>query len=300
MPSARTVIVIEDEPQIRRFVRGALEAEQWQVHEAATLRDGLSAAGTRQPDLLVLDLGLPDGDGVELIREVRAWSNAAIIVLSARTDEADKIAALDAGADVLRDREDRGDVVARVRILRRQERVVVVEFADGDAVGPRRPLRARTGLVRHAEHRAAVAARRHRVRQRLRTGCADGTTGEGCRGHRRVVDDPVHDHVDDVVLDGDRIDGDLRDLVGELLLAGQRLVAAVDADVVGDGHVGSSGVSDRESRIEASALCRCTCVAWAARSPSPAAIAPAVRRCSATEAARRSGLSRARRRTRTR
>ena len=56
-------IVIEDEPQIRRFVRGALEAEGWQVHEAGTLRDGLAAAGTRQPDLLVLDLGLPDGDG---------------------------------------------------------------------------------------------------------------------------------------------------------------------------------------------------------------------------------------------
>ena len=99
MPSP-TAIVIEDEPQIRRFVRGALEAEGWQVHEAGTLRDGLAAAGTRQPDLLVLDLGLPDGDGVSLIRDVRGWSQVPIIVLSARTDEADKIAALDAGAEV--------------------------------------------------------------------------------------------------------------------------------------------------------------------------------------------------------
>ena len=123
MPSARTVIVIEDEPQIRRFVRGALEAEQWQVHEAATLRDGLSAAGTRQPDLLVLDLGLPDGDGVELIREVRAWSNAAIIVLSARTDEADKIAALDAGADdYLTKPFGTGELLARVRANMRRHR----------------------------------------------------------------------------------------------------------------------------------------------------------------------------------
>src|SRR6516164_10078910 len=91
-----TAIVIEDEPQIRRFVRGALEAEGWQVHEAGTLREGLAAAGTRQPDLLVLDLGLPDGDGVSLIRDVRGWSSVPIIVLSARSDEADKIAALDA------------------------------------------------------------------------------------------------------------------------------------------------------------------------------------------------------------
>jgi two-component system, OmpR family, KDP operon response regulator KdpE len=98
MPSP-TAIVIEDEPQIRRFVRGALEAEGWQVHEAGTLRDGLAAVGTRQPDLVVLDLGLPDGDGVGLIRDVRGWSGVPIIVLSARTDEADKIAALDAGAD---------------------------------------------------------------------------------------------------------------------------------------------------------------------------------------------------------
>lgn len=98
MPSP-TAIVIEDEPQIRRFVRGALGAEGWAVHEAGTLREGLTAAGTRQPDLLVLDLGLPDGDGVSLIRDVRGWSAVPIIVLSARTDEADKIAALDAGAD---------------------------------------------------------------------------------------------------------------------------------------------------------------------------------------------------------
>jgi two-component system KDP operon response regulator KdpE len=67
-------VVIEDEPQIRRFVRGALEAEGWQVHEAETLRTGLTEAGTRKPDLLVLDLGLPDGDGLDLIRDVRGWS----------------------------------------------------------------------------------------------------------------------------------------------------------------------------------------------------------------------------------
>ncbi|GKT22324.1 two-component system response regulator KdpE [Acidovorax sp. SUPP3334] len=119
----RTVIVIEDEPQIRRFVRSALEAEGWHVHEAATLREGLSAAGTRQPDLLVLDLGLPDGDGVGLIRDVRGWSAVPIIVLSARTDEADKIAALDAGADdYLTKPFGTGELLARVRANLRRPR----------------------------------------------------------------------------------------------------------------------------------------------------------------------------------
>jgi len=115
MPSP-TAIVIEDEPQIRRFVRGALEAEGWVVHEAGTLQGGLAAAGTRQPDLLVLDLGLPDGDGVSLIRDVRGWSAVPIIVLSARSDEADKIAALDAGADdYLTKPFGTGELLARVR-----------------------------------------------------------------------------------------------------------------------------------------------------------------------------------------
>jgi two-component system KDP operon response regulator KdpE len=118
-----TAIVIEDEPQIRRFVRGALEAEGWLVHEAGTLRDGLAAAGTRQPDLLVVDLGLPDGDGVTLIRDVRGWSGVPIIVLSARTDEADKIAALDAGADdYLTKPFGTGELLARVRANLRRPR----------------------------------------------------------------------------------------------------------------------------------------------------------------------------------
>ena len=120
---APTAIVIEDEPQIRRFVRGALEAEGWRVYEAGTLRDGLAAAGTRQPDLLVLDLGLPDGDGVSLIRDVRGWSAVPIIVLSARSDEADKIAALDAGADdYLTKPFGTGELLARVRANLRRPR----------------------------------------------------------------------------------------------------------------------------------------------------------------------------------
>lgn len=92
-------LVLEDERQIRHFVRASLEEEGWQVFEADTVRQALVEAGTRRPDLVVADLGLPDGDGIDFIREFRTWSGAPVIVLSARTDEADKVNALDAGAD---------------------------------------------------------------------------------------------------------------------------------------------------------------------------------------------------------
>ena len=93
------------------------------MHEAATLREGLAAADTHQPDLLVLDLGLPDGDGVTLIRDVRGWSSVPIIVLSARSDEADKIAALDVGADdYLTKPFGTGELLARVRANLRRPR----------------------------------------------------------------------------------------------------------------------------------------------------------------------------------
>ncbi|MDR3451630.1 MAG: two-component system response regulator KdpE [Rhodoferax sp.] len=128
MPSP-IAVVIEDEPQIRRFVRAALEAEGWQVHEAETARRGLSEAGTRKPDLLVLDLGLPDGDGLDVIRDVRGWSGVPIIVLSARSDEADKVAALDAGADdYLTKPFGVGELLARVRANLRRPRAA---GADG-------------------------------------------------------------------------------------------------------------------------------------------------------------------------
>lgn len=125
-------IVIEDEAQIRHFVRKALEGEGWQVHEAATVREGVSAAGTRQPDLLIVDLGLPDGDGVALIEDVRRWSAVPIIVLSARSDEADKIAALDAGADDYVTKPfGTGELLARVRATARRPRGAATEEGSG-------------------------------------------------------------------------------------------------------------------------------------------------------------------------
>jgi two-component system KDP operon response regulator KdpE len=127
------VILIEDEIQIRRFVRAALEADGWQVFEADTARRGLADAGTRKPDLLIVDLGLPDGDGLDVIRDVRGWSNVPIIVLSARALEADKIAALDAGADdYLTKPFGLGELMARVRANLRRPRTVSTD-AEGAA-----------------------------------------------------------------------------------------------------------------------------------------------------------------------
>jgi two-component system, OmpR family, KDP operon response regulator KdpE len=99
-PTSRPVILlIEDEPQIRRFLRAALDAQGFKLIEAATGEEGVAAAATRQPEAIILDLGLPDMDGLDVIRRVREWSAIPIIVLSARGQERDKIAALDAGAD---------------------------------------------------------------------------------------------------------------------------------------------------------------------------------------------------------
>jgi two-component system KDP operon response regulator KdpE len=132
-----SVVVVEDEPQIRRFVRGALESEGCQVFEAETFKKGLVEAGTRKPDLVVLDLGLPDGDGVDFIRDLRGWSGVPVVVLSARSDEQDKIEALDAGADdYLTKPFGVGELLARVRAsLRRASRrgedsETVIAFSD--------------------------------------------------------------------------------------------------------------------------------------------------------------------------
>jgi two-component system KDP operon response regulator KdpE len=137
---APIAVIIEDEPQIRRFVRAALEAEGWQVFEADSVKKGLTETGTRKPDLLVLDLGLPDGDGLELIRDVRGWSGVPIVVLSARSDEADKIAALDAGADdYLTKPFGVGELLARVRANLRRPRAAPGE-GTADAGGEADPI----------------------------------------------------------------------------------------------------------------------------------------------------------------
>jgi two-component system KDP operon response regulator KdpE len=117
------VLLVEDERQIRRFVRAALEAEGWQVFEAETMKRGLIDAAARRPNLIILDLGLPDGDGVDFIAEIRSWSTVPIIILSARVNESEKIRGLDAGADdYLTKPFGVGELLARVRATLRRQR----------------------------------------------------------------------------------------------------------------------------------------------------------------------------------
>ena len=93
------ILIVEDEPEIRRFLRAALGVEGYRVVESTTGRRGSIDAGTHKPDLAIVDLALPDVDGIEVIRRIREWSPMPIIVLSARVQEQSKIDALDAGAD---------------------------------------------------------------------------------------------------------------------------------------------------------------------------------------------------------
>lgn len=131
-----TILIVEDEKEIRRFVRLALEGENWQVFECDTLKRGLIETATRKPDLLILDLGLPDGNGIDLIEDIRQWSDIPIIVLSARDSEQDKVMALDCGADdYLSKPFGINELIARVRVaLRRSSKAnqldPVIHFSD--------------------------------------------------------------------------------------------------------------------------------------------------------------------------
>jgi len=117
---APLVLVIEDEPQMRRFLRTSLESRDYGLVEAVNAREGLSQATGRNPDVILLDLGLPDLDGIQLTRRLREWSRTPIIVISARGREQDKIAALDAGADdYLTKPFGIGELLARLRVALR-------------------------------------------------------------------------------------------------------------------------------------------------------------------------------------
>jgi two-component system KDP operon response regulator KdpE len=152
--SSPTALLVEDERQIRRFVRTAMESEGWHVVEAETLKQGLVDAGTRKPDLVILDLGLPDGNGIDFIRGLRGWSSTPVIVLSARVNENDKIAALDAGADdYLTKPFGVGELLARVRAMRRRQATpgadgaTVFRFGDVEVDQANRVVRKNGALV---------------------------------------------------------------------------------------------------------------------------------------------------------
>src|SRR4051794_553556 len=133
MPELRpTILVIEDEPALQRFLRVTLESQDFKVIEAATGEQGLRHASTSVPDLIVLDLGLPDIDGLEVTKRLREWSAIPIIVVSARGKEQDKVVALDAGADdSLTKPFGVGELLARVRVVLRH-----LATADRDSGEP--------------------------------------------------------------------------------------------------------------------------------------------------------------------
>ena len=122
-PAAPLVLLVEDEPQMRRFLRVALEGSGYRLQEAATGQEGLHLAASHRPQVILLDLGLPDMDGLELTQRLREWCATPIIVLSARGQETDKIGALDAGADdYLTKPFSTGELMARIRVALRHER----------------------------------------------------------------------------------------------------------------------------------------------------------------------------------
>ncbi|HEU4370599.1 MAG TPA: response regulator [Methylomirabilota bacterium] len=114
------LVLIEDEPQIRRFLRATLTGQGYRLFETTTGADGLVEVASRQPDVVIVDLGLPDMDGLEVIRRLREWSAVPIVVLSARGQERDKVGALDAGADDYVSKPfGAGELLARIRVALR-------------------------------------------------------------------------------------------------------------------------------------------------------------------------------------
>jgi two-component system KDP operon response regulator KdpE len=126
------ILLIDDEPQMRRFLRITLQGHGYRLIEAATGKEGLTEAATRNPDVVLLDLGLPDIDGLEVMKRLREWSQIPVIVLSAREQETDKIRALDSGADdYLTKPFGAGELLARIRVALRH---MVVQQTGGQSV----------------------------------------------------------------------------------------------------------------------------------------------------------------------
>lgn len=127
---APLILVVEDDPQMRRFLRTTLTSNGYDYLEAATAQEGIKQTGLHHPDLIILDLGLPDMDGLDVTRQLREWTNTPIVVLSARDREDDKIVALDAGADdYLTKPFGTGELLARLRVGLRHA-ILVLQGSD--------------------------------------------------------------------------------------------------------------------------------------------------------------------------
>lgn len=138
MSEGPLVLLVEDEPQMRRFLRATLTSHGFRLIEAETSKDGMMQATAHNPEIILLDLGLPDGDGIDLTREIRTWTNTPIIVISARGREADKVEALDAGADdYLTKPFGVNELMARIRVAQRRTR----DTAPGETALSAGPLK---------------------------------------------------------------------------------------------------------------------------------------------------------------
>ena len=169
-PSEPLVLVVDDEPQLRRFLRASLPAQGYRLVEAATGEEALREAAARAPDLVLLDLGLPDLDGVEVTRRLREWTAAPIVVLSARDQEQDKIRALDAGADdYLTKPFGTGELLARMRVALRHaargegenEPVLAIGGLRVDLAGRRVTVEEREVRLTRTEYRLLAFLARH-------------------------------------------------------------------------------------------------------------------------------------------
>ncbi len=148
------ILVVDDEPQIQRFLKPSLSAAGYEVVEAATGAEALKAVATQAPDLVILDLGLPDMDGKEVIASLRGWSDIPIVILSARDRESEKIAALDLGADDYIEKPfGVGELTARIRTaLRhrgRKDAIPTIMEIDGLTIDPVKRLVSRGGEMVH-------------------------------------------------------------------------------------------------------------------------------------------------------
>jgi two-component system KDP operon response regulator KdpE len=165
------VLVIEDDPPIRKFLRAGLESQGYRYVDAGTGREGVAQASTRAPDLVLLDLGLPDIDGLEVVRRIREWSTIPIVVLSARGQDRDKIGALDAGADDYVTKPfSMGELLARMRVALRHrarlqtgEEVTTFECGDLtiDLVRRRVTVRSKVVHLTPIEYRLLAALARY-------------------------------------------------------------------------------------------------------------------------------------------
>lgn len=197
---AFTILIVEDDSAVKSLIATALKVQGYRLLEASTGGAALLEATTKNPDVIILDLGLPDADGIDLIRQVRTWSHTPIIVVSARTEDADKVAALDAGADdyLIKPFSPR-ELVARVRALFRrahqadEPQVEVLDFGDLviDISGHKILVEGKEVDLTASEFKLLTTLARHPGRVYNRMELVEKVLGYDFEGYERTIDSHV-------------------------------------------------------------------------------------------------------------